>query len=180
MTTTSTHHSRTTWRQMMVVGVVALAAMLAGCASQPGYHHAASPGGFGYRDAAITSDHYRVSYTGDYGLSRSQVDKFVLFRAADVTLTHGSDRFRIVSRETSPVTTTDPPSTANIGFGVGYPYFGTGVGFPISGTSRTRYESVLNIQVGDQVPQSGADVYSAREVKHHLAPVVAGDDSSGT
>jgi len=152
-----------------------LLVLLAGCASQQlGYHRAASPGDFGYSNSAITNHHYRVSYTGNYGLARSTVEKFALFRAAELTLAHNRDRFRIVSRDTSPVTMTQNSSTANFDYGWGDPYFGTGFGFPVTVSSETRYESVLYIQIGPKVPKNGSAIYNARQVKKHLAATVAG------
>lgn len=156
------------------------ALLMAGCASQPGYHPAESPGGFGYRNSALSGDHYRIAYAGSYGLPRSLVDKFAFFRAAEVTLNHGAERFRVVSHQTSPITVTEGLPAARVGFGAGWgsPYFGTGFGFPVSISTDTRYESVLIIQIGPGVSKSGPRVYNAEDVKHHLAEVVAksGDD----
>ena|GEM_PF-1117163 len=167
--------NRIYWQCIQASFCLLLGVMLTGCASQQlGYHRAPGPGDFGYSDSAITNHHYRVSYTGNYSLARSTVEKFALFRAAELTLAHSRDRFRIVSRETSPVTTTEGTSSANIGFGFGYPYFGTGFGFPVTVSSATRYESVLDIQIGPKVPKNGPDVYNAHQVKRHLAATVAG------
>lgn len=161
-----------------LLAVVAAAAVLVltGCASQPGYHKAQGAGGFGYSDASITSDHVRVSYKGDHSLSRGEVEKFALFRAAEVTIARSHDRFRIVSRDTSPVTTTERTAGANVGFGWGSPYVASGFGVPLGVESRTRYESVLDIQLGREIPQKGPAVYDAHEVKKNLAYVVADGD----
>ena len=40
-------------------------------------------------------------------------------------------------------------------------------------SSRTRYETVLEIQIGDDVPEQGQDVYDAVELKRNLSPAVA-------
>lgn len=162
-----------------------VALLVAGCVSQPGYHPAGSPGGFGYRNSALSGDHYRIAYAGSYGLPRSVVAKFALYRAAEVTLAHGAERFRVVSRQTSPITTTESLPSARVGFGVGWgsPYFGTGFGFPISVSSDTRYESVLIIRIGSEVPEDGPRVYNAEDVKRHLENVIVSsgdaDDTGG-
>ena len=162
------------------IAIVALiCAVLTACASGPAYRPAAEPGDFGYRDNALTSDRYRVSFAGDYGMARETVENYALFRAADVALGHGADRFRITSRETSPVTSYSGggPSTS-IGYGWGYPFWGTSIGYSTGGQSRTRYETVLEIQLGGDLPDNGADVYDAEELKRNLAPsVVAGDEA---
>lgn len=153
-----------------------VALFLVGCASGPAYRPAAEPDDYGYRDNALTSDRYRVSFAGDYGMGRETVENFALFRAADVALANGASRFRINSRDTSPVTSTygGGPSTS-IGYGWGYPFWGTSIGYSTGGSSRTRYETVLEIQIGDAVPAEGENVYDARELKRNLSSMVAAE-----
>lgn len=156
------------------IWLTALIALLAGCASGPVYRPAAEPGGYGYRDTQLTAQHYRVSFAGDDGTARETVENFAMFRAADLALSHGYDRFRVVSRQTSPITeNTDYGPNASFGYGWGYPFWGTGVGYSTNSVSRTRYESVLQIQVGPDVPDQGPDIYDARQLKQNLSPEVA-------
>lgn len=157
----------------IIVAIVA-GFLLGGCASGPAYRPAVAPDDYGYRDTLLTSDRYRVSFAGDYGMARETVENFALFRAADVATNQGAARFRINSRETSPVTSTygGGPSTS-IGYGFGYPYWGTSIGYSTGGSSRTRYETVLEIQIGDDVPEQGPDVYNANELKRNLSAAVA-------
>lgn len=156
------------------IWLVALTVLLAGCASGPVYRPAAKPGDYGYRDTMLTAQHYRVSFAGDDSTARETVENFALFRAADVALSHGAAHFRVVSRETSPITENSRygPS-ASVGYGWGYPFWGTGIGYGTGGVSRTRYESVLQIQVGADVPDQGPDIYDARQVKKNLSAEVA-------
>ncbi|MES1950849.1 MULTISPECIES: hypothetical protein [unclassified Salinisphaera] len=154
--------------------VLCSALLLAACASGPAYRAAPTADGYGYRDTQLTADRYRVSFSGDYDMARETVENFALFRAADVALAHGGERFRINSRETSPVTSTygGGPSTS-VGYGWGYPFWGTSIGYSTGASSRTRYETVLEIQIGDEVPAQGPDVYDANQLKHNLAAAVA-------
>lgn len=148
--------------------------LLAGCASGPVYRPAAQPGDYGYRDTMLTSQHYRVSFAGGYGTARETVENFALYRAADLALSHGAERFRVVSRQTSPITENENfGPTASVGYGWGYPFWSTGVGYGTSSVSRTRYESVLQIQIGSDVPAQGPDVYDARQIKQNLSAEVA-------
>ena len=151
-------------------------ALLSACASGPAYRPAVEPDDYGYRDTLLTSDRYRVSFSGDSGMARETVENFALFRAADVAVNRGATRFRINSRETSPVTSYSGggPSTS-IGYGWGYPFWGTSIGYSTGGASRTRYETVLEIQIGDEVPEQGQDVYNATELKRNLSTAVAAD-----
>lgn len=156
------------------IWLTALVALLAGCASGPVYRPAAKPGDFGYRDTMLTSQHYRVSFAGDDGTARETVENFAMFRAADLALSHGDDHFRVVSQQTSPITeNTDYGPTASVGYGWGYPFWGTGIGYSTGSVSRTRYESVLQIQIGPDVPDQGPDIYDARQIKQNLSPEVA-------
>lgn len=156
---------------------LSLAVMLvAGCAAGPAYRHAPEPGDYGYRDTLLTQGRYRVSFSGGYGMARETVENFALFRAADVTLSRGATRFRIVSRETSPVTSVSGTGpTTTVGYGWGYPYWGTSIGYSSSVRSRTRYETVLEIQIGDDLPEQGPDIYDATELKRNLAGSVAAE-----
>ncbi|HET7315188.1 CC0125/CC1285 family lipoprotein [Salinisphaera sp.] len=154
------------------IGLTALVALLAGCASGPVYRPAAQPGDYGYRDTMLTHQHYRVSFSGGYGTARETVDNFALFRAAQVALSHGADHFRVVSWHTSPITeSTAFGPTASIGYG--YPLWSTGFGYSTGSVSRTRYESVLQIQIGADVPDQGPHIYNARQIKQNLSPEVA-------
>lgn len=160
--------------KMRFICLAALLALLAGCASGPAYRPAARPGDYGYRDTMLTTEHYRVSFTGDDGTARETVENFALFRAADLALSHGYDRFRVVSRDTSPITeNTDAGPSATVGYGWGYPFWGTGIGYSTGGVSRTRYETVLQLQIGPDVPKDGPDVYNANQVKQNLSAAVA-------
>lgn len=149
----------------MLATVLVGCLVLAGCASGPMYRPAPTANDYGYRDSALTGTRYQVSFAAGYGVAVETVRKLALLRAAQVALIHGSDRFQVVSRETNNVTTGGSlPMTS---FGYGYPFWGVGVGF-VRVPHRTRYETVLEIEVGSQVPLSGADVYDAASVKQHL------------
>lgn len=154
----------------------ALSTLLVACASGPIYRPAPQPGDYGYRDTMLTSQQFRVSFSGDDGTARETVENFALFRAADVALSHGANRFHIVSHETSPITSyNDYGPSANFGYGFGYPYWGTGFGYNTGGFSQTRYETVLMIRIGPDVPDQGPEIYDANQVKQNLAPIVAAD-----
>lgn len=160
--------------RMSSILLMALILLLAGCASGPVYRPAAEPGDYGYRDTALTAHQFRVSFSGGYGVARETVENFALFRAADMALAHGADRFQVTARDTSPITeTSDFGPTASVGYGWGYPFWGAGVGYGTSRVSRTRYETVLQIRIGPKVPENGPDTYAAREVKNNLADQVA-------
>ncbi|KEO91363.1 hypothetical protein EH31_01490 [Erythrobacter longus] len=53
----------------------------------------------GYSDLRIDETHYRVTFTGNRLTSREQVESYLLFRAAELTLLKGYDYFIIQDRE---------------------------------------------------------------------------------
>ncbi|RJS92944.1 hypothetical protein [Salinisphaera sp. Q1T1-3] len=164
--------------KIRLVAVSLLGLLLSACASGPAYRPAPQPGDYGYRDTMLTSEQFRVSFSGSDGTARETVENFALFRAADVALSQGAERFRVVSRDTSPITAyNDFGPSANVGYGYGFgaPYWGTGIGYSTGGRSETRYETVLMIQIGPDVPDDGPNVYDASQIKHNLAPIVAAD-----
>jgi len=148
---------------------------LAACTSGPIYRPAPEPGDYGYRDTVLTSEQYRVSFAGSYGTARETVENYALYRAADLVISQGHPRFRITSRETSPIVNqSNYGPTASVGYGGGYPYFGTGIGYSGGrGYTETRYETVLQIQVGKDVPADGPNVYNALQLKQNLSASVA-------
>ena len=153
---------------------LAVVAVLTGCASGPVYRAAPAPGDYGYRDTQLTAEQFRVSFAGDTGVARETVENFALFRAAEVALAHGAPRFQVTSRETSPITGyTDYGPSASVGYGWGFPYWGTGVGYSTGGSTRTRYETSLLIRIGPNLPAEGDNVFDASQIKANLAAAVA-------
>ncbi|NBB15669.1 hypothetical protein GVN21_09915 [Caulobacter sp. SLTY] len=76
----------------------------------------------GYTDQRITADRYRVSFNGNSLTSRDTVERYLLFRAAELTLAEGYDGFVLADRETNRDSRTyyDPPPGGRFGYGYGY------------------------------------------------------------
>lgn len=144
--------------------------LLAACASGPVYRPAPTANDYGYRDAPLTQTQYQVSFAGGYGLAQETVRKLALYRAAQVTLQHGATHFRVVARHTDHVSTGGVSPSARLGYG--YPFWGFGIGVTHT-PRRTRYETILEIQLGPDVPKAGPNVYAAASVKQHLSGLVA-------
>jgi len=146
--------------------------LLAGCSSAPVYRAAASPSDYGYRDTALTSSRFQVRFSGGYGVARETVENLALLRAAQVSLAHGSPRFRVVSSNTDSITDYDRPRVS-VGYGRGFGYWGTGIGVSHS-YAYARYETILEIQLGADLPKQGEHIYNAREVEQHLSAIADG------
>lgn len=140
--------------------------VLAGCASATLYQPAATPEAYGYRAINLTPDRYRVSFTGNYLTPREKVETYALYRAAEVTVEAGYERFKLVSRETEAITDYDSGGGVTIGYGGFWnPFFGgisTGLG---GGDTDNRYRTVAEILVGPRIEGAeGADIYDASEL----------------
>ncbi|HVV33405.1 MAG TPA: hypothetical protein VHC73_09280 [Vitreimonas sp.] len=73
--------------------VLALAAAASACASVPMYSPQAGPFASGYSEQRVDEQHWRVEYVGDPRSPRELVERFLLFRSAELTLGSGYDWF---------------------------------------------------------------------------------------
>lgn len=76
-------------------------AMMAVSCSMPTPYQAISSMGAasgGYAEQAIGPGHYNVTFSGNSLTSRERVERYLLFRAAELTVRDGYDGFRIVDR----------------------------------------------------------------------------------
>jgi hypothetical protein len=89
-------------RRILIAGALALSATLAACATatpyQPNVRGQAVSGGF--TDVRLTDDRYRVTFSGNSLTNRDTVERYMLYRAAELTLTSGYDWFELDERRT--------------------------------------------------------------------------------
>ena len=80
---------------------VAAIALLAACATPTPYQPLGYPGAQGgYTSQPLDATHHRVSFYGNTLTSRQQVETYLLFRAAELTLQQGYACFTVVNRAT--------------------------------------------------------------------------------
>lgn len=89
------------WRRL--AGAMLLAA-LAGCATvaPTPYGPAPGDGAPGYADQRIEENRFEIRFSGNAATPRATVERYLLYRAAEVTLAAGADWFRFVERDTRP------------------------------------------------------------------------------
>jgi hypothetical protein len=83
-------------------GVLAVALLLAsGCATSTPYQplSASSAVSGGYADQRLAENRYRVTFAGNALTTREQVESYLLFRAAELTVERGYDWFVVVDHE---------------------------------------------------------------------------------
>src|SRR5882672_154833 len=87
--------------QKTLAAMVALV-LLAGCATTtaPEYRPRLPGGLVGYSDLQLSPNHYRVSFSGSAASTRDDVEKYLLQRAAEVTLQTGHTHFVLNNRDT--------------------------------------------------------------------------------
>jgi hypothetical protein len=95
-------------RSTTIVAVVAAGLVVASCVTATPYQPATGSGSYrnGYSDEQIDSDHFRVSFSGNSLTSRETVERYLLYRAAELTVQRGFDYFVLVNRDTETKTNT--------------------------------------------------------------------------
>lgn len=156
----------------------ALAAAVVACASDQVFHPL--EGGVGYSDTQLQGDRFNVTFAGDSTTSRDQVEQFLLYRAAQLTLANGYDYFVLANKETDR-------STQYHTFGFGPRWVGPGWYQPgwrawwgmdpvlddVDTIPSDRFNATATIIMMKGVAPSGqASAYDAKQLVDRLGPVV--------
>ena len=116
---------------------------LAACATPTTYRPATGYGDYqtGFTDQRIEANRFAVTFSGNSVTSRERVEKYLLFRAAELTLHNGFDYFSFVDRDTERKTDSYVDSFGGSGFGGGGfgGWGGYGAGFGYWGGPSWRY-----------------------------------------
>ncbi len=91
-----------------LAAILSLGVALAGCETATPYQPL-RPGNAqagGYSDTRIEANRFRVSFQGNGMTSRTTVENYLLYRAAELTLSEGYDWFEAVNRSTDKHTET--------------------------------------------------------------------------
>lgn len=175
------------------IAAILAAAGLSACATatpyQPNVRGNAASGG--YSDYRIADNRFRVTFSGNSLTSRDTVERYLLFRAAELTLAQGYDGFVLADRETNRDTRTYyDPSPSRFGYGYGYwqprwRYFGPRYGWrawdpwysnrfwadDMDMRTVTRYEANAEIVLYRGAAPAPAEwAFNAREVIANLGP----------
>lgn len=185
-------------RKAAIAAALASATLLAACVTPTPYRPAMGQGfnRTGFSDQQIEADRFAVSFAGNSYTSRETVERYLLFRAAELTLDRGYDHFIVADRDVDKQTRTyTTPGFGNpyggfSGFGYWGPswrYYGRGFGWrgwnPYFGDPfwdrsvdvRTveRYEASAEIIVGrGRKPAGNTRAFDARDVIDRLGPTI--------
>jgi len=154
-----------TYRLLAILG---LAATLAACETTTAYRAAGPDSRIGYSEQRIEPGRYRVSFQAGSGVSAPLVSDYALLRAAELTLSEGSDWFQVLDRFTEA----GPPTSPRFSFGVGTGSYGHGGGFGVGGSTGFGGEPALRagleMVMGKGTKPQGRDYYDAHDVARTL------------
>lgn len=110
---------------------LAATTLLSACATESTYRPAMGRGfeRSGYSDRQIEENRYQISFSGNSYTSRDTVEKYLLFRAAELTVQRGGDYFIFADRDVDRRSRTYTTPGTGYGFGGGGFGFGGGYGF---------------------------------------------------
>lgn len=119
------------------IGLTLITALaLSACETVNPYHPATSARGSGYSDQRLEQNRYRLTFKGDSTTRRADVEDFLLYRAAELTLASGYDYFMLGDRATDAHRQIETYPTFGPRFGPGFgPNFGYGPYSPYFGWS---------------------------------------------
>lgn len=111
-------------RKAIVAALATSTLMVAGCATETRYRPATGQGfnRTGYSERQIEPGRFLVTFAGNSVTSRDTVERYLFFRAAELTLQQGYDYFVMADRDTNLQSRTY--STPGFGGGFGYGGFG--------------------------------------------------------
>jgi hypothetical protein len=170
-------------RAVIVLGAV-LAISLAACTTPTPYQPLVTGGtaSGGFTDQRLDETHFRVTFRGNSMTSREQVETYLLYRAAELTVGQGYDWFEMVSRATENrggawVTGYGGAWAPYWRFHGGWgwnawdPFWGDPWGYDVQRIDE--YEAIAEIAVGHG-PHAERDVraFDARQVMANIGPKI--------
>lgn len=182
-------------RRALTGALLATTLLAAGCATETPYRPATGSGfgQSGYSDRQIEQNRFMVSFAGNGYTSRDTVERYLLYRAAELTVQQGFDYFVLADRQTDKSTRTfTTPSGPFVGGPYGYwgpswRYRGRGFGWrswdPFLGDpywdrgidvqTIDKFEAHAEIVMGHgPKPPTNVRAFDAHEVIQHLGPSI--------
>lgn len=186
-------------RKAVLAALASSTLLVAGCATETTFHPAVGQGfdRTGYSEAQIEPDRFRVTFAGNSVTSRETVEKYLLFRAAQLTLQQGFDYFVMADRSTDRQQEVySTPGFGGPGFGYGFGgywgpswrYYGRGFGrglgwgpwgawgggfndFDVRSVQRFEATAEIVMRRGP-IPQGNVRAFDAHAVVQTIGPTV--------
>ena len=151
-------------RSLLMAAVASGALLVAGCATETTYRPATGTGfnRTGFTERQVEANRFLVTFAGNSVTDRDTVERYLLFRAAELTLQNGFDYFVMVDRETDRQARTYSTGT---GFGGGFNDFDV--------RTVDRYEASAEIVMRKGTPpRDEVRAFNARDVTERLGPTI--------
>lgn len=184
-------------RGLAFAAIASASLLTAGCATETSYRPAKGTGfnRTGYSDLRLQPDRFQVTFSGNSVTSRDTVERYLLFRAAELTLREGYRYFVTADRNTDLQSKLDVTPGIGRGFGgfggywgPSWRYHGRGFGYrswrPFTGgafspwaddfdvRSIDRYEASADIVMFRDEPKGDAHAFEANAVVNTIRPSV--------
>ncbi len=157
------------------VAVLLLTLLLAACAAPQPSLYAPKASRDGYAEEMLGKGLYRVSFQGNRVTSKERVQEYCLFRAAELTLELGAEKFAVHDKQTERYTKVTRESYA--GWGDPYYYdryhryrYYRPYPPPTYERERTTYQAAITIEPFTGIAPGGFQVYDARATVQQFAP----------
>ena len=116
-------------RGALLIAAASGALAVAGCATETRYRPATGQGFYrtGFSERQVEANRFLVTFAGNTVTDRDTVERYLLFRAAELTLQNGDDYFVMVDRQTdrqARTYSTPGAGWGGAGFGGGFGGFG--------------------------------------------------------
>jgi len=164
---------RTAWAAALVAAI----ALLAACSDTTPYRPAAR--GEGYRDQQVAPGRYQVSFIGNTVTDQQTVEDYMMYRAAEVTVNAGKDRFTVLEKDVERISSEQVIFESRGGRGQtdGDRALGRDDSYsrPVH---RFRAAAVIQVAGGEGPAPDGLRTFDARALMARLAPRVGRADRS--
>jgi hypothetical protein len=165
------------------------AVTLCSCAVRPTKYEPIGEGDFGYSEMQLGDSTFRVVFAGNEKSNLERVDRYAIYRSAELTLLHGGDYFTVFSDKVDINTTSMSGSTANSAAGVTHDAQPIGSVFPTTTTAsastsmssysvtQTLHSSIKNIRIfSGKPPTNDPTVYDARAILRNMGDQTRSDE----
>jgi hypothetical protein len=159
------------------VAVLLVTLMLAGCAAPQASFYAPLSRSGGYAERELGRGLFQVTFQGNAATSRERAETFALYRAAELTVQLGAERFAVHDRLTERDVRVTREYYDPFPYGPFWHHrrpFHYGMRTPHSFQyERTTYRAELTVEIFTGIaPGDVGRVYRAREVLQRLAPQI--------
>ena len=185
MTTFSNRLPRLARTALGAAAFAVAAVALSACVTETPYKASSPDSRHGYAEQQLAENRFRVRFSGNSATERETVENYLLYRAAEVTLSKGFTHFVFANQDTEAKTyyRSDFDDWPRGGFywhtwpwGSGFgAHVGTSTSRPV--TSYTAYADVVLLSPGEAA--SRPEAFDARIVLDSVGPYIRREESKG-